>query len=145
MFVCLQEDAKQWVMSQGAVVTVVLIGDKCYRKCMAVDLNNDYNQPLWLLSIVLVSFRQGCRKRFRAGGGESRERDIQGGRGKSRKKGILLWFFFCVNISTIKISEIWCNLAPLGKDWQGQSPTLAPLSCTLGLIYQFSLRKSQHC
>ena len=34
---------------------------------------------------------------------------------------------------------------PLGKGRQGQLPTQALLSCTLGLIYQFCLRKSQHC
>ena len=92
-------------------------------------------------------------------GGESHERGIQSAGGESRAPGtggksraaganrakkafchVLLLQFF-VNICAIKTLKIWYNLAALGKGRQGQSPTLVPLSCTLGLIDKFFIEE----
>ena len=70
--------------------------------------------------------------------GANRTKGLPGRRGRILLCSVVtVLLFLFVNISTIKTSEIWCILAPLGQERQGQSSILAPLSCTLGLIYQF--------
>ena len=136
--ILVQKVAKQWKLQSNGHLTYSIP-------------HNNHNLNMYSLQ-YFSQFQQGCRKLFRAGGGESRERGIQGAGGNSQAAGriahkrhfaIFCYYNFLGNISTIKTSSISCTLAPLGTGRQGQSPTLAPLSSILGLIYQFRLRKSQ--
>ena len=112
-------------------------------------------------SALFVEYHnQGCRKLFRAERGgncaKSASRVPEANRGQqgriadsggeSFKKGILSCYYNSLLISAkSKHKKNWYTFAFLVKGRQGQSPTLVPLSGTLGLIYKFWLRKFLHC
>ena len=65
---------------------------------------------------VPLMHRQGCRKFLREAGANCEKKGIQGGEGKSCKRGSLqcslrIVFFFFKYWHTIKASKIWCTLA----------------------------------
>ena len=80
----------------------------------------------------------GKQKKGR-GGGKSPERGIEGGGGESRERSLLLFSVIIIPLFILvqlKHQKFGALLSPIGEGRQGQPPSLAPLSCVLGLIYQ---------
>ena len=112
----------------------------------------DLREGVYLLSGAIENVCAGLPEVIQGrGGGKSCERGIQGAGGERAvranrgQRGRILqkrhFAMFCYyNFLLILVQSKHKNrytLSPLGKGLQGQTPTLAPLSCTLGLICQF--------
>ena len=94
---------------------------------------------------------QGCWKLFRAGGANrakeaSRAPEAnRGQRGQIVQKRHYAWFCYC-NFLLILAQSRHKKFGTLLLPWaKGHRGSRLLWHCTLGLIYQFWLRKSQHC